>query len=83
MTIVPTALPYARYALQPHISESEETIDSLSSKNHKSDVDKLNGPIAGTGLAHQSLEDIVRGSDGSLAIVNTGNDDAALACERP
>ena len=64
MAIELPALPYARNALQPHISE--ETIDFHYGKHHKSYVDKLNGQIEGTDMADQSLEEIVRGADGGV-----------------
>jgi len=64
MAIELPALPYARDALKPHISE--ETIDFHYGKHHKSYVDKLNGMIEGTDLDNQSLESIVRSSDGGV-----------------
>ena len=64
MAIELPALPYARDALKPHISE--ETIDFHYGKHHKSYVNKLNGMIEGTDLDNQSLESIVRSSDGGV-----------------
>ena len=64
MAIELPALPYARDALKPHISE--ETIDFHYGKHHKSYADKLNGMIEGTDLDNQSLESIVRSSDGGV-----------------
>ena len=58
------ALPYAQDALEPHISA--ETLEFHYGKHHKSYVDKLNGLVEGTELASQSLEDIVKTSDGGI-----------------
>ncbi|MEE4190308.1 MAG: Fe-Mn family superoxide dismutase [Halieaceae bacterium] len=58
------ALPYARNALAPHISE--ETLDFHYGKHHQAYVDKLNAAIDGTELADQSLEDIIKGAEGGL-----------------
>ncbi len=64
MAIELPALPYARDALAPHISE--ETLDFHYGKHHATYVDKLNAAIEGTQLAEQSLEDIIKSSDGGL-----------------
>ncbi len=58
------ALPYARDALAPHISE--ETLDFHYGKHHAAYVDKLNAAVEGTELAEQSLEAIIKSSDGGL-----------------
>jgi len=58
------ALPYARDALAPHISE--ETIDYHYGKHHQAYVNKLNAAIEGTELENKSLEEIVRSSEGGL-----------------
>ena len=58
------ALPYARNALEPHISA--ETLDYHHGKHHKAYVDKLNGLVEGTDLAGKSLEDIVKSSEGGI-----------------
>ncbi|WP_252176515.1 superoxide dismutase [Fe] [Endozoicomonas sp. 4G] len=58
------ALPYARNALAPHISE--ETLDYHYGKHHKTYVDKLNGLVAGTELESKSLEDIIKTSEGGI-----------------
>lgn len=57
-------LPYATDALAPHISA--ETIEFHYGKHHQTYVDKLNGLVAGTDLASQSLEDIVKSSEGGV-----------------
>ncbi|TVQ41487.1 MAG: superoxide dismutase [Fe] [Wenzhouxiangella sp.] len=58
------ALPYAKNALEPHISA--ETLEFHYGKHHQTYVDKLNGLVDGTDLADKSLEDIVRSSDGGV-----------------
>jgi len=64
MSIELPALPYARDALAPRISE--ETIDYHFGKHHQAYVNNLNGLIEGTENANKSLEDIIRSSDGGL-----------------
>lgn len=51
-------LPYAKDALAPYLSAS--TLDFHHGKHHKAYVDNTNKLIAGTDLAHDPLEDIVR-----------------------
>jgi len=57
-------LPYAKDALAPHISA--ETIEFHYGKHHQTYVDKLNGLVEGTELESQSLEDIVKSSEGGV-----------------
>ncbi|MCC5863580.1 MAG: superoxide dismutase [Fe] [Wenzhouxiangella sp.] len=57
-------LPYAKDALEPHISS--ETLEFHYGKHHKTYVDKLNGLIDGTDLADKSLEEVVRSSEGGV-----------------
>jgi superoxide dismutase, Fe-Mn family len=57
-------LPYARNALEPHMSR--ETLDYHYAKHHKGYVDKLNKLIAGTELEDASLEDLVTESSGTV-----------------
>jgi len=57
-------LPYPRTALQPHLSA--EMLDLHHGGHHRAYVDALNARIAGTELDGLPLEDIVRGSQGSL-----------------
>ncbi len=64
MAIELPALPYARDALQPHISA--ETIDFHYGKHHQTYVTNLNNLIAGTEFADADLETIVRGSQGGV-----------------
>ena len=58
------ALPYARDALVPHISE--ETLDYHYGKHHKTYVVKLNGLVEGTELESKTLEDIIKTSEGGI-----------------
>lgn len=51
-------LPYAKNALEPHISE--ETLEYHYGKHHATYVKKLNTLIAGTEFESMSLEDIIR-----------------------
>ena len=53
-------LPYARDALQPHMSA--ETLEYHHGKHHKTYVDKLNELIAGTHYADMDLVEIIRSS---------------------
>lgn len=64
MAIELPALPYARDALAPHISE--ETLDFHYGKHHQTYVDKLNGLIPGTEFDGKSLEEIVKTSSGGV-----------------
>ena len=57
-------LPYPNNALEPHISA--ETLDFHHGKHHATYVTKLNGLINDTEMANQSLEDIVKSSDGAI-----------------
>ncbi len=58
------ALPWARDALDPHISP--ETIDYHYGKHHAGYVKKLNAGVEGTEWAGKALEDIIRGASGGL-----------------
>jgi Fe-Mn family superoxide dismutase len=51
-------LPYAKDALEPHISA--ETLEFHYGKHHKTYVDKLNGLVPGTEFEGKSLEDIIK-----------------------
>ena len=64
MLIELPALPYARDALAPRISE--ETIDYHYGKHHQAYVTNLNKMIEGTAHANQSLEEIIRSSEGGV-----------------
>lgn len=58
------ALPYARDALQPHISA--ETLDFHYGKHHQTYVDKLNGLLPGSEFEGKTLEEVVRASSGGV-----------------
>jgi len=58
MSIALPPLPFARDALEPHMSAA--TLDFHHGKHHKAYVDKTNAKIKGTALAGKPLEDIVR-----------------------
>jgi len=58
------ALPYAKTALAPHISE--ETLSFHYEKHHQTYVTKLNGLVEGTDMATKSLEDIIKSSSGGI-----------------
>ncbi len=64
MSIELPALPYARDALAPTISE--ETIDYHYGKHHNAYVTNLNKMIEGTADADKSLEEIIRSSAGGV-----------------
>lgn len=57
-------LPYALDALAPHISK--ETLDYHYGKHHNAYVTNLNKLITDTPFASQSLEEIVKKSDGGI-----------------
>jgi superoxide dismutase, Fe-Mn family len=57
-------LPYARNALEPHISA--ETIDYHYGKHHQTYVTNLNNLIKDTPNADKSLEEIIKSSAGGL-----------------
>ena len=58
------ALPYARNALAPHISE--ETLDFHYGKHHQTYVTNLNNLIKGTEFEELSLEDIIKKSSAGI-----------------
>ncbi|MFC6635098.1 superoxide dismutase [Microbulbifer taiwanensis] len=57
-------LPYAKNALEPHISE--ETLEYHYGKHHKTYVDKLNGLLEGSADADKTLEEVVKTSSGGV-----------------
>jgi superoxide dismutase, Fe-Mn family len=57
-------LPYARNALEPHMSR--ETLDYHYGKHHKAYVDKVNSLVKGTDFEGASLEELVMQSSGPL-----------------
>ena len=64
MAIELPALPYAKDALAPHISE--ETLEFHYGKHHQTYVTKLNGLIPGTEFEGKTLEEIVKSSSGGV-----------------
>ncbi len=58
------ALPYARNALAPHISE--ETLDFHYGKHHQTYVSNLNNLIKGTEFEELSLEEIIKKSSAGI-----------------
>ena len=64
MAIELPALPYAKNALAPFISE--ETLEFHYGKHHQTYVDKLNGLLPGSEFEGKSLEEIVKTSSGGV-----------------
>ena len=64
MSFTLPALPYAKDALEPYISA--HTLSYHYDKHHATYVNKLNGLIADTPLAHETLETIIQKSDGPI-----------------
>jgi Fe-Mn family superoxide dismutase len=58
------ALPYAKTALVPHISE--ETLEFHYGKHHQTYVTNLNNLIKGTEFENASLEDIIKKSSAGI-----------------
>jgi len=57
-------LPYAKDALQPHISA--ETLEYHHGKHHQTYVTNLNNMIKGTEYENMSLEEIIQKSSGGV-----------------
>jgi Fe-Mn family superoxide dismutase len=64
MAIELPALPYAKDALAPHISE--ETLEFHYGKHHQTYVTNLNNLISGTSFEDATLESIVTRSEGGM-----------------
>jgi len=60
MTFELPPLPYAKNALEPHISP--ETLDYHYGKHHQAYVTNLNNLLPGSGFEGQTLEDIIKKS---------------------
>ncbi len=58
------ALPYAKDALQPHMSA--ETFDYHYAKHHQAYVTNLNNLIKGTEFENMGLEDIIKKASGGI-----------------
>ena len=65
MSINLPELPFAKNALLPYISA--ETLNFHHDKHHAGYVEKVNGLIAGTDLAGESLENIIRKTAGDTS----------------
>lgn len=76
MAVELPALPYARDALSPHISE--ETLNYHYGKHHQAYVDNLNKMIDGTPHASASLEDIIHASAGDASKAGVFNNAAQI-----
>ncbi|RED54205.1 superoxide dismutase [Aestuariispira insulae] len=70
------ALPYAKNALEPHISE--ETLDFHHGKHHNTYVVNLNGLVDGTENASKSLEEIIMDSAGDASKAGLFNNAAQI-----
>jgi superoxide dismutase, Fe-Mn family len=64
MALTLPQLPFARDALEPHMSR--ETLDYHYGKHHKTYVDTANELLKGNEFEHLPLEDIVRKASGKL-----------------
>lgn len=64
MALTLPRLPFARDALEPHMSR--ETLDFHYGKHHKAYVDAANKLLAGNQFEQMNLEDIVKKSSGKL-----------------
>ena len=64
MSFTLPALPYSKEALEPYISA--HTLSYHYDKHHAAYVNKLNGFIADTDLANQTLEAIIQQSEGAI-----------------
>jgi len=58
------ALPYAKNALEPYISE--KTLEFHHGKHHQAYVTNLNNLIPGTAFEHADLETIIKKSEGGI-----------------
>ena len=70
------ALPYAKNALEPHISE--ETLDFHHGKHHNTYVVNLNGLVEGTENENKALEEIITESAGDAAKAGLFNNAAQI-----
>jgi Fe-Mn family superoxide dismutase len=70
------ALPYAKNALEPHISEN--TLNFHHGKHHQAYVTKLNELVAGTDLENKSLEEIIKATAGDASKAGIFNNAAQV-----
>jgi Fe-Mn family superoxide dismutase len=76
MTITLPDLPYAKDALEPHISA--KTLEFHHGKHHQAYVTNLNKLIEGTDLANAPLEDIIQKSVGDSSKAGIFNNSAQV-----
>lgn len=76
MPIVLPELPYAKSALEPHITA--HTLDFHHGKHHNAYVVNLNNLITGTELENSSLEEIIQASVGKAERVGIFNNAAQV-----
>jgi Fe-Mn family superoxide dismutase len=69
-------LPYAKSALEPHISAN--TLDFHHGKHHQAYVTNLNNLTKESALASQSLEEVIRGTAGDAAKAGIFNNAAQV-----
>jgi len=70
------ALPYAKDALEPHMSAN--TFDFHHGKHHNTYVVNLNGMIEGTDMESKSLEDIIKATAGDASKAGVFNNAAQV-----
>ncbi len=75
-TITLPELPYAKNALEPHLSA--ETLEFHHDKHHQTYVTNLNNLIKGTDLEGKSLEEIIKISAGDAAKAGIFNNSAQV-----
>lgn len=76
MAIVLPELPYAKNALEPHISE--QTLEFHYKRHHNAYVVNANNLIDGTELAEDSLEEIIRKTAGDASRAGIFNNAAQV-----
>ena len=76
MAIILPELPYAKNALEPHISE--KTLEFHHGKHHNAYVVNGNKLIEGTELAEDSLEEIIKKTAGDVSRVGIFNNAAQV-----
>lgn len=76
MAITLPDLPYAKDALEPHISA--KTLEFHHDKHHQAYVTNLTKLIAGTDMENMSLEDIIKKSAGDAAKAGIFNNSAQV-----
>ena len=69
-------LPYAKNALEPHISA--ETLEFHHDKHHAAYVNKLNELLPGSGLEGKELDEIIKATAGDSSKANIFNQAAQV-----